>query len=144
MSSTDSKNPNTPLKSEQLRKRQGIVFYSETLRGYRLIWIVLCSLTLTLGLTCVMTIRVPSSQTQKGPRARRKSQSAESAPELTQAVRAINSFKCAFLDCTSYHPSSSCIHIFLLQTPKDVNHGSTGAGHGLKRLKQTHSSSLGW
>lgn len=32
---------------------------------------------------------------------------------------------------------------FPLSNTKDVNPAGTGAGHGLKRLKQTHSSSFG-
>lgn len=57
-------------------------------------------------------------KTQKGPLANRKSQSAKSAPELTQAVLAINLLKCAYLDFYQLPPSHSCIHIFLFQTPK--------------------------
>ena len=57
-------------------------------------------------------------KTRKGPWANRKSQSAKSAPELTQAVLAINLLKCAYLDFYQLPPSHSCIHIFLFQTPK--------------------------
>ncbi len=83
-------------------------------------------------------------KTQKGPWADRKSQSAESAPELTQAVLAINLLKCAYLDFYQLPPLFFIRSHFPLSNTKDVNPEGTVAGHGLKRLKQTHSSSFRW
>lgn len=83
-------------------------------------------------------------KTQKGPWANRKSQSAKSAPELTQAVLAINLLKCAYLDFHQLPPLFFMHSYFPLSNTKDVNPEATVAGHDLKRLKQTHSSSLRW
>lgn len=81
---------------------------------------------------------------QKGPGANRKSQSAKSAPKLTQAVLAINLSKCAYLDFYQLPPLFFMHSYFPLSNTKDVNPEGTVAGYGLKRLKQTQSSSFRW
>lgn len=53
-------------------------------------------------------------KTQKAPRANRKSQSAKSTPELTQAVLAINLLKCAYL--YFYQLPPLLIHTFIFSS----------------------------
>lgn len=76
-------------------------------------------------------------RTQKGSRANRKSQSAKSAPELTQAVLAINLFKCAYLDFYQLPPLFFMHSYFPLSNTNNMNPEGMVTGHGLKRLKQT-------
>lgn len=83
-------------------------------------------------------------KTHGGPEANRKPQSAVSAPELTQAVPAINLLKCAYLVFYELPPLIFMHSYFPLSNTKTQTHEGTVAGHGLKRLKQTHSSSFRW
>lgn len=81
-------------------------------------------------------------KTQKGPRINRKSHSAKSTPELTQAVLAISLFKFAYLGFYQLPPLLLMHSYFPLSNTKDVNQEGMVAVHGLKRLKQTRSSSF--
>lgn len=88
--------------------------------------------------------RCQPCKTQKGPGANRKTQSAKIAAELTQAVLAINLLKCACLDFYQLPPLVFMHSYFPLSNTKNLNQEGTVAGHGLKWLKQTHSSSFRW